>query len=91
MVLEVATLDIKPGQESAFERDFETASQIISASPGFLEHELHRCVEKPNRYILLVRWESLTAHTEGFRKSAPYAEWKLCPSSSAKVDLGLVA
>lgn len=76
MILELATLDIKPGQEAAFERDFHTASKIIQASPGYLDHELQRCIEKPGRYVLLVRWENLSAHTDGFRKSAPYAEWK---------------
>ena len=76
MVLELATLDIKPGHEAEFERDFAVAAKIIQASTGYIEHELQRCVEKRNRYILLVRWESLDAHTEGFRKSAPYSEWK---------------
>jgi len=35
-----------------------------------------RCLERPGRYLLLVRWRSLEDHTEGFRKSAPYLEWK---------------
>jgi len=76
MVLELATLDIKPGQEAEFERDFAVAAKIIRASAGYIEHELQRCMEKRNRYILLVRWESLVAHTDGFRKSASYSEWK---------------
>jgi len=76
MVLEVAILDVKPGQEAAFERDFATASAYISGIAGYLSHELQRCVEKQNRYLLLVRWATLEAHTEGFRKSAPYLEWK---------------
>jgi len=76
MVLELATLDIKPGREAAFERDFDVAAKIIAASAGYIGHDLQRCVEKRNRYILLVRWENLPAHTEGFRKSAPYLEWK---------------
>jgi heme-degrading monooxygenase HmoA len=76
MVLELATLDIKPGQEPAFERDFGIAAKIIAASAGYFGHDLQRCIEKRNRYVLLVRWENLAAHTEGFRKSAPYLEWK---------------
>ena len=76
MILEVAVLDVKPGHEAAFERDFAEASAYISSIPGYLSHELQRCVEKPDRYILLARWATLEAHTEGFRKSPQYAEWK---------------
>src|SRR5690348_10301847 len=76
MVLEVAILDVKPGQEVHFEGDFSVASECINTINGYLSHELHRCVEKPNRYILLVRWETLEAHTEGFRKSPQYLKWK---------------
>ncbi len=76
MILELATLDVKPGQETAFERDFVTASALISSIDGYLSHELQRCVERPGRYLLLARWRTLEAHTEGFRKSPHYAEWK---------------
>lgn len=76
MILESAVLDVKPGQTRQFEAAFSEAQRIISASPGYLSHELRRCIEKPNRYLLLVRWRTLRDHTEGFRKSAPYQEWK---------------
>jgi heme-degrading monooxygenase HmoA len=75
-VLEHAMLDVRPGQEQPFEAAFAKAQNIISASPGYLSHRLERCVEQPNRYVLLVEWESLEAHTVGFRGSAPYQEWK---------------
>ena len=76
MILETAVLDVKPDQTRQFEAAFSEAQRIISASPGYLSHELQRCIEKPNRYLLLVRWRALRDHTEGFRKSAPYQEWK---------------
>ena len=76
MILEQAVLDVKPGQAQAFEAAFAEAQRIISASPGYLSHELQRCVERPNRYLLLVRWRNLEAHTVGFRQSAPYQRWK---------------
>jgi heme-degrading monooxygenase HmoA len=76
VILESAVLDVKPGQTREFEAAFREAQSIIAASPGYLSHELQRCVEKPSRYLLLVRWRSLADHTEGFRKSAPYQEWK---------------
>ena len=76
MILESAILDVKPGETDAFETAFARAQRIIAASPGYLSHELQRCIEKPNRYLLLVRWRTLKDHTEGFRQSAPYQEWK---------------
>jgi heme-degrading monooxygenase HmoA len=76
MILESAVLDVKPGLDRAFEAAFAEAQRIISASPGYVSHELQRCIEKPNRYLLLVRWRTLQDHTEGFRKSPSYQEWK---------------
>lgn len=76
MILEVAILDVKPAQEVDFERAFSEARAIISSMPGYMNHELRRCVEKPSRYILLVSWKRLEDHTEGFRGSAAYRQWK---------------
>jgi heme-degrading monooxygenase HmoA len=76
MILETAILDVRPGQTTAFEAAFAQAGPIIARAKGYRGHELQRCLEKPNRYILLVRWDSLEDHTEGFRKSADYQDWK---------------
>jgi heme-degrading monooxygenase HmoA len=76
VILEQAVLDVKPGLEREFEAAFAKAERIISKSPGYLSHELKRCIEKTGRYLLLVRWRTLEDHTVGFRQSAPYQEWK---------------
>lgn len=76
MILEVAVLDVKPGQTTEFERAFNEAQSIISSMAGYCSHELMQCLEIANRYILLVRWESVEAHTEGFRGSPEYQRWK---------------
>ena len=76
MILESAVLEVKRDQTRQFEAAFRQAERIIAASPGYLSHELRRCLEKPNRYLLLVHWRTLEDHTEGFRKSGPYQEWK---------------
>ncbi|PSB02992.1 antibiotic biosynthesis monooxygenase [Merismopedia glauca CCAP 1448/3] len=75
-MLEVAILDIKPGLAAEFESAFKTASIIIAAMPGYKSHELQRCMETANRYILLVNWEDLENHTVGFRQSPEYQEWR---------------
>ena len=76
MILEVANLNVKPGMAPSFEKDFETASQFISSIPGYISHELRRCMEMKNRYILLVNWKTLEAHTVDFRQSSAYEEWR---------------
>lgn len=76
MILEVALLNVKKDQMTAFEAAFRQASPLIASMPGYISHELQRCLEAPNRYVLLVRWETLEDHTLGFRQSAEYQEWK---------------
>lgn len=76
MILEVATLDVRPGQEDAFEAAFRQASNIIAGVPGYASHQLQRCLERPHRYLLLVNWQTLEDHTIGFRGSPGYQEWK---------------
>lgn len=76
MILEVAILNIIPGQEDAFLKAFSEAKAIISKMAGYSSHQLKRCVEDASRFILLVEWEKLSDHTEGFRGSQEYQEWK---------------
>ena len=76
MVLEVAVLDVKPGQSPDFETAFGQAQTILSSTKGYISHQLQKCLEKPNRYILLVNWQTLEDHTQGFRGSAAYQEWR---------------
>ena len=76
MILEVAILDVIPGKEREFQRDFQQAQNIIISMPGYLNHELGRCLEQHSRYILFVRWETLEDHTIGFRQSPEYQHWK---------------
>ena len=76
MILEVAVLDVRAGQEADFEAAFRQASPIIAGMRGYVSHQLQRCLERPGRYLLLVNWETLEDHTVGFRQSAGYQEWK---------------
>ena len=76
MILELAILDVRAGESAEFERAFAEAKTIISAMPGFDHLELQRCLEQPDRYVLLVGWDRLEDHTEGFRGSAEYERWR---------------
>lgn len=76
MILEVAILNVRKGEGPAFEQAFGQAQTIIESIPGYLSHQLQRCLETDDRYILLVQWDALENHTVGFRQSPEYQEWK---------------
>ncbi len=76
MVLEVAILDVKKGEERNFELAFSQAQKIISSMEGYISHQLKKCTEKTNRYILLVNWQTIEHHIVGFRESEQYQEWQ---------------
>ncbi|WP_163143866.1 antibiotic biosynthesis monooxygenase [Bacillus sp. 22-7] len=76
MILEAVMLQVKEGMEEEYEQAFREASKVISSMKGYISHELQRCMEVEGKYLLLVKWESLEAHTVGFRQSKEYQEWK---------------
>jgi heme-degrading monooxygenase HmoA len=76
MVTELALLDVRPGREAEFEAAFDKAKRIISSVAGFKSFDLQRCVANPARYFLLVVWERLEDHTEGFRGSPEFEHWR---------------
>ena len=76
MILEVALLNVRSGEGSAFEQAFEQTQAIIASMPGYVSHQLQRCLETANKYVLLVQWRTLEDHTVGFRQSPQYQEWK---------------
>ena len=76
MILEAAMLIVKLGEQEKFEKDFSTASQYIRRIKGYIRHNLHRCIEQQNKYLLLVEWDQLEDHTIGFRQSPQYQNWK---------------
>lgn len=76
MILEVAMLNIKEGFSAEFEVNFKKAKTIISSMKGYISHELKKCIEEDDKYILLVNWETIEDHEVGFRQSEQYQEWK---------------
>jgi heme-degrading monooxygenase HmoA len=78
VILEVARLDVRPGREQEFLAAFGQDRPMIEASEGFLGLELRRCVDEgsTHRFLLLVEWESVEAHTVGFRGSDRYERWR---------------
>jgi heme-degrading monooxygenase HmoA len=76
MILEVAVLDIRPESREIFEVAFPKAARIVSAAKGYISHQLQRSLDNPNRFVLLVQWQTKEDHVVGFRGSPQYQEWR---------------
>ena len=76
MITEIAQIDVKPGSEKDFEAAVAKAGPLFLRAKGNKGVELHRSIENPSRYRLLVKWETLENHTVDFRGSADFAEWR---------------
>lgn len=76
MIIEHALLQVRPGEEAAFELAMASAKPLIAASPGFQGIEVRPAAEKPGLYLLLVRWDSIADHRDGFRNSDRYQQWR---------------
>lgn len=79
MIKELAELDIKPGQEQAFEDAARQAMKLFLSSKGCHAFRLHRSIEQPSRYKLFVEWDTIEDHMVEFRNSESFIAWrKLC-------------
>ena len=76
MITEIAQIDVKPGTEKDFEAAVTKAGAAFGRSKGFHGFELHRSIEKPQRYRLMVKWETLENHTVDFRGSENWKAWR---------------
>jgi heme-degrading monooxygenase HmoA len=76
MILEHAILNVGPDDIDEYEAALREALPLISATRGFRRLTVRPCIEKAGRYLLLVEWDTLEDHTEGFRSSDRYQQWR---------------
>ncbi|MGB7077779.1 MAG: antibiotic biosynthesis monooxygenase family protein [Xanthobacteraceae bacterium] len=76
MVTEIAQIEVKPGMEAEFESGVKSAAPLFKRAKGCRAMELRKSIEKPSRYRLFVAWETVENHTDDFRGSADFAEWR---------------
>lgn len=76
MVLEVALIDVIPGQEDEFVAAYGKARETLATTPGLQSVRMTRGVESPSRFVLLVEWDSVEAHEENFRGSERFGQWR---------------
>jgi heme-degrading monooxygenase HmoA len=76
VITEIAQIDVKAGMETQFEDGVRKAAPIFKRAKGCRGMALTRSHEKPQRYRLLVQWETVENHTVDFRGSADFQEWR---------------
>jgi len=90
MVTEIAQIDVKPGMEAEFEAGVRKAAPLFRRARGCKGLSLHRSIEKPQRYRLMVLWETLESHTVDFRNSEDFKGWRAlvghCFASAPEVE-----
>jgi heme-degrading monooxygenase HmoA len=77
MILEIADIRIQPGKQSEFDAAIQRGLHaVISKAKGFRDYEVNKGIESPERYVLMIFWETLENHTVDFRESPAFAEWR---------------
>jgi heme-degrading monooxygenase HmoA len=77
MILELADIRIPPGQQAEFDAAIQRGVETVaSQAKGFRGYKVNRGVESPERYLLMIYWETLEDHTVGFRQGPLFAQWR---------------
>jgi len=77
MILELADIRIQPGKQAEFDAAItKGVNEVIAKAKGYISHEVQKCIETPERYVLMIHWATLENHTIDFRGSPAFAEWR---------------
>ncbi len=77
MILEMADIRIAPGRQADFDEAITRGVRtVVSRAGGFRGWRVHRSIESPERYLLVIWWDAVEDHTEGFRQSELFAQWR---------------
>ncbi len=77
MILEHADIRIQPGKQAEFDEAIERGLRtVVARAQGVHGFRVHKGIESPERYVLAIQWDTVEAHTVGFRESPLFAEWR---------------
>ena len=77
MILEIAELRIRPGEQTAFEEAIGRALRTITAkAKGATGYKLLKGVESPERYVMQVSWESVEDHAVTYLQAPEHDVWR---------------
>ena len=74
MVLEVAQFDVTDAE--AFGAAYQGIREVLITTPGCRSVRMTRGIESPQRFTLLVEWDSVDAHEENFRGTERFVRWR---------------
>jgi heme-degrading monooxygenase HmoA len=49
---------------------------VVSQAQGFRGYKVNHSIETPERYVLMIFWDTLEDHTVGFRQGPLFAQWR---------------
>lgn len=77
MILELVDIRIQPGKQAEFDSAVQNGlQQVIAKAKGYKRHIINKCIETPERYVVMIYWETLENHTVDFRESPAFQEWR---------------
>jgi heme-degrading monooxygenase HmoA len=77
VILEIADIRIAPGQQAAFDEAVQRGlTTVVSRARGYKGWKVNKGVESPERYLLMIFWDTLEDHTVHFRGGPLFAEWR---------------
>ena len=77
MILELADIRIQPGKQAEFDAAIKKGVEtVISKARGFRGYKINKGIESPERYVLMIFWETLENHTVDFRSSPAFQDWR---------------
>ena len=74
MVLEVALIDVTDAD--GFRAAYREARRIIVDTPGCRSVRMTHGIESPQRFVLLVEWDSVEVHENSFRATERFTQWR---------------
>jgi heme-degrading monooxygenase HmoA len=77
MILEIADIRILAGKQDEFDAAIQLGvDTVASKAKGFRGYRVNRGVESPERYVLMIYWDTLENHTVDFRQGPLFAQWR---------------
>jgi heme-degrading monooxygenase HmoA len=76
MVTEFAEITVKPGTAQKFREGVAASLPVFARAPGCHGVELHHAIEHPEKFLLMVKWETVAHHMDMFRNSPDFEIWR---------------
>jgi len=77
MILEIADIRVVAGKEAEFDVAIQLGiDTVASKAKGFRGFKVNRGVESPDRYVLMIYWDTLENHTVDFRQGPLFPAWR---------------